>query len=168
MPTYYINEAAFDVPEMGFSDQTVHLLRAKASRTGDINVMTFRSKVEGDAGLREVVASHRDNERRTLAGFASLLDREVEVAGTVAIEAAIRYRGDDTHQQVLTYLQEQFGALDKAPGQMIRGLNQQFNWRGPHTEINVTFEAQSGRGFVFIESRVLSPRFNDALTDSGQ
>ena len=80
----------------------------------------------------------------------------------------IRYRGDDTHQQVMTYLQEQYGALDKAPGQTVRGLNQQFNWRGSETEINVTFEAQSGRGFVFIESRVLSPRFNDALTDSGQ
>lgn len=80
----------------------------------------------------------------------------------------IRYRGDDTHQQVMTYLQEQYGALDRTPGQMIRGLNQQFNWRGPQTEINVTYEAQSGRGFVFIESRVLSPRFNDALTDSGQ
>lgn len=94
MATYYINEAAFDVPDIGFSDQTVHLLRAKASRTGDIHVMTFRSKVEGDAGLREVVASHRDNERRTLAGFASLLDREVEIAGSVAIESAIRYRSD--------------------------------------------------------------------------
>lgn len=80
----------------------------------------------------------------------------------------IRYRGDDAHQQVMTYLQEQYGALDRTPGQMVRGLNQQFNWRGQETEINVTFEAQSGRGFVFIESRVLSPRFNDALTDSGQ
>jgi hypothetical protein len=80
----------------------------------------------------------------------------------------IRYRGDDTHQQVMAYLQDQYGALDKTPGQMVRGLNQQFNWRGPETEVNVTFEAQSGRGFVFIESRVLSPRFNDALTDSGE
>jgi hypothetical protein len=80
----------------------------------------------------------------------------------------IRYRGDDTHQQVMAYLQDRYGALDRTPGQMVRGLNQQFNWRGPETEINVTFEAQSGRGFVFIESRVLSPRFNDALTDSGQ
>lgn len=82
--------------------------------------------------------------------------------------ATIRYRGDDTHKQVMAYLQEQYGALDRTPGQMIRGLNQQFNWRGPQTEINVTYEAQSGRGFVFIESRVLSPRFNDALTDSAE
>jgi hypothetical protein len=80
----------------------------------------------------------------------------------------IRYRGDDIHQQVMAYLQDQYGTLDKTPGQMVRGLNQQFNWRGPETEVNVTFEAQSGRGFVFIESRVLSPRFNDALTDSGE
>lgn len=80
----------------------------------------------------------------------------------------IRYRGNDAHQQVMAYLEEQYGALDKTPGQMVRGLNQQFNWRGPETEINVTFQAQSGRGFIFIESRVLSPRFNDALTDSGE
>lgn len=80
----------------------------------------------------------------------------------------IRYRGDDTHQQVMTHLQSQYGDLDRTSGQMVRGLNQQYNWRGPETEINVTFEAQSGRGFVFIESRVLSPRFNDALTDSSE
>jgi hypothetical protein len=80
----------------------------------------------------------------------------------------IRYRGDDTHQQVMTHLQRQYGDLDRTSGQMVRGLNQQYNWRGPETEINVTFEAQNGRGFVFIESRVLSPRFNDALTDSSE
>ncbi len=81
---------------------------------------------------------------------------------------SIRYRGADVHKQVLTYLEGRFGPLDKTPGQMVRGLNQQYNWRGVETEINVTYEGQSERGFVFFDSRVLAPRFNDGITDSSE
>lgn len=79
----------------------------------------------------------------------------------------IRYHGKDTHDAVLAYLQSQFGPIDRSPGSMMRGLNQQFNWRGPDTEINLTYEAKMERGYLFIESRTLSPRFNDALADTG-
>ena len=79
--------------------------------------------------------------------------------------ATIRYRGDQSHTQILAYLESQFGAADRSPGSMMRGLNQQFNWRGPDTEVNLTYEAFQGRGFVFIESRVLAPRFNDVLPE---
>lgn len=79
---------------------------------------------------------------------------------------SIRYRGADVHKQVMAYLERRFGALDKTPGQMVRGLNQQYNWRGVETEINVTYEGQSERGFVFFDSRTLAPRFSDGLTDS--
>jgi hypothetical protein len=78
----------------------------------------------------------------------------------------VRYHGKDTHNQVLAYLQSLYGQLDRTPGQMVRGLNQQFNWRGTDTEINVTYEAQGDRGFVFFDSRVLSPRFNDNIADN--
>ena len=79
--------------------------------------------------------------------------------------ATIRYRGDRSHAQILAYLESQFGAADRSPGSMMRGLNQQFNWRGQDTEVNLTYEAFQGRGFVFIESRVLAPRFNDVLPE---
>ncbi len=80
----------------------------------------------------------------------------------------IRYSGQNTHKQVMTFLERSYGAVERIPGQMTRGLNQQYNWRGPETEINLTYEANRDRGFVFIESRTLSPRFHDYITDSAE
>jgi len=80
----------------------------------------------------------------------------------------IRYQGDDRHKQILTYLEQQFGSLERVPGQMMRGLNQQYNWRGTDTEINLTYHTNTGRGFIFIDSRTLAPRFNDHIADSGE
>ena len=79
----------------------------------------------------------------------------------------IHYQGKEAHDAVLAYLQSQFGPIDRSPGSMMRGLNQQYNWRGADTEINLTYEAKRERGYLFIESRTLSPRFNDALADTG-
>lgn len=80
----------------------------------------------------------------------------------------IRYQGGETHTKVMHFLEAQFGRLEHIPGQMARGLSQQYNWRGPDTEINLTYQANTERGFIFIESRTLSPRFNDYITDSAE
>jgi hypothetical protein len=80
----------------------------------------------------------------------------------------IRYQGDLVHKQVLQYLETQFGPLERIPGQMTRGLNQQYNWRGPETEINLTYHASTERGYLFIDSRTLAPRFNDHIADSAE
>ena len=80
----------------------------------------------------------------------------------------IRYQGDDRHKQILTYLEQQFGSLERIPGQMMRGLNQQYTWRGADTEINLTYHANTERGYLFIDSRTLAPRFNDRITDSAE
>lgn len=79
----------------------------------------------------------------------------------------IRYRGKTTHDQVMGYLQSRFGPIERTPGQMTRGLNQQYNWRGNDTEINLTYDGRGERGFVFVESRTLAPRFNDSLSETG-
>jgi hypothetical protein len=80
----------------------------------------------------------------------------------------VRYQGEQTHKHVLRYLETQFGPLERIPGQMARGLNQQYTWRGPETEINLTYQAGTERGFIFIDSRTLAPRFNDHITDSAE
>lgn len=80
----------------------------------------------------------------------------------------IRYQGDKVHGEVLNHLQGRFGRLDRIPGQMARGLTQQYNWRGPDTEINLTYQASTERGYVFIDSRTLAPRFIDDITDSAE
>jgi hypothetical protein len=80
----------------------------------------------------------------------------------------IRYEGEQIHKQVLNFLERQFGPLEHIPGQMARGLNQQYNWRGSDTEINLTYQASTERGYIFIDSRTLAPRFNDYITDSAE
>lgn len=80
----------------------------------------------------------------------------------------IRYQGDHVHRQVLGFLENRFGRLERIPGQMTRGLTQQYNWRGADTEINLTYQAGTERGYIFIDSRTLAPRFNDEITDSAE
>ncbi|MDH5741325.1 MAG: hypothetical protein OEY77_13470 [Nitrospira sp.] len=80
----------------------------------------------------------------------------------------IRYVGDQAHKHVLSHLEGRFGRLDRIPGQMARGLTQQYNWRGTDTEINLTYQAGTERGYIFIDSRTLAPRFNDHITDSAE
>ncbi len=80
----------------------------------------------------------------------------------------IRYQGDHVHKQVLNFLETRFGRLDRVPGQMARGLTQQYNWRGSDTEINLTYQAGTERGYIFFDSRTLAPRFNDDITDSAE
>ncbi len=80
----------------------------------------------------------------------------------------IRYHGSHVHKQVLTFLETRFGRLDRVPGQMARGLTQQYTWRGSDTEINLTYQAGTERGYIFFDSRTLAPRFNDDITDSAE
>ena len=80
----------------------------------------------------------------------------------------IRYQGDDRHKQILAHLEQQFGSIERVPGQMMRGLTQQYNWRGSETEINLTYQAGTERGYIFFDSRTLAPRFNDYITDSAE
>jgi hypothetical protein len=80
----------------------------------------------------------------------------------------IRYQGSHVHKQVLNFLETRFGRVDRVPGQMARGLTQQYTWRGSDTEINLTYQAGTERGYIFFDSRSLAPRFNDYITDSAE
>jgi hypothetical protein len=80
----------------------------------------------------------------------------------------VRYRGEDTHKQIMAYLESEFGRMERIPGQMLRGLNQQYTWRGSESEINLTYQAGTERGYLFIDSRTLAPRFNDLLADTAE
>ncbi len=75
----------------------------------------------------------------------------------------IRYQGGQTHRQILTYLQSQFGPIDVTPGQLAAGAEQQFNWRGTDTEVNLTYQRMGERGLLFIESRSLAPKFVEGV-----
>ena len=69
------------------------------------------------------------------------------------------YQGAATHKSLMEYLEEHFGPIDQPFGTMMRGLNQQFTWRGPETEITITYHGFRERGFLSAESRVLAAKF---------
>lgn len=77
----------------------------------------------------------------------------------------IRYHGQRSHDEILGYLQTKYGPIERLPGSMIRGPNQQSTWRGHETEVNLTYNDGQERGYIFIESRTLAPRFNDVLPE---
>lgn len=77
----------------------------------------------------------------------------------------IHYHGGETHNKLMAHLESLFGPIDRTPGAMMRGLSQQSTWRGPQTEINLTYDGTQERGYIFIENRTLAPRFNDSLPE---
>ncbi len=88
--------------------------------------------------------------------------RLVSIDGKFA-RVKVRYQGMPTHQSILKYLQAQFGPLDLTPGQIAKGVLQQFAWFGPETEINLTYDVRRDRGFIFIESRALAMKFAEGM-----
>jgi hypothetical protein len=118
--------------------------------------------------LNQVVSGEHIAEYELKQGTPHLGDAKIESMRFVAYDGefarvTIRYRGKKTHEQVLAYLQSQYGPIDRSPGSMMRGLNQQFDWRGTETEITMTYEARGERGFISIDSMLLAPKFNDLL-----
>ncbi len=112
-------------------------------------------------------------EYRLKDGTPSYAGASVESVHLVSVDeqfarVTIRYRGEQTHKQILAYLEQRFGPIERIPGQMMRGLNQQYNWRGSETEINLTYQGSTERGYIFLDSRTLAPRFNDLITDSSE
>lgn|SRR6478752_1392888 len=108
--------------------------------------------------------------KNTLPSFADIPVESLHLA-TVDDQFArvtIRYRGEETHRKILAYLESEFGRMERLPGQMLRGLNQQYNWRGAESEINLTYQAGTERGYLFLDSRTLAPRFNDLLADTAE
>jgi hypothetical protein len=79
--------------------------------------------------------------------------------------ALFRYKGASTHKSLLKYLEGRFGKSGPSHGGMMRGLNQQYTWRGPETEITITYHGFRERGFLTAESRVLAPKFLDVHGD---
>jgi len=104
------------------------------------------------------------------AAFAGIPVKSIRLSavGKQFARVTVRYQGETTHQQIMRYMEQHYGPLQRIPGQMMRGLNQQYTWRGAESEINLTYHASTERGFIFLESRTLAPRFNDQIVDSAE
>jgi hypothetical protein len=75
----------------------------------------------------------------------------------------IRYRGLESHKQLIGYFQTKYGPLDRTPGQISKGGVQQLNWRGDDTLITVTYESAMDRGIIFFESRALALKLSEGM-----
>lgn len=118
--------------------------------------------------LKEVSAGDRIREYERADGAATLGEIPVASLRFSTIQGkfarvTIRYRGGQTHRQILAYLQGQFGPLDLTPGQLAGGEEQQLTWRGPDTEVTLLYQRMGERGLLFIESRILAPAFIESV-----
>lgn len=135
--------------------------------------LTWGVALTASPDLEVTRAGPHVNEFQLKNGAPSYAGIPVESLRFLAVDdqfarVTIRYQGGERHKEILAYLERQFGSLEHIPGQMLRGLNQQYTWRGTDTEINLTYHANTERGFIFIDSRTLAPRFNDRITDSAE
>ena len=129
--------------------------------------LSVRQDLETTRTSPHVVEYFRKTDPSSFAGIEMTSILYVSLDDQFA-RVIIRYEGEHIHKHVLRFMEKQFGGLERVPGQMTRGLNQQYTWRGSETEINLTYQAGTERGYIFIDSRTLAPRFNDYITDSAE
>jgi len=90
--------------------------------------------------------------------------KEIDVSDSTKkkyARALFHYQGASTHKLLLQFLETRFGKIERSYGGMMRGLNQQYTWRGPETEISITYHGFRERGLLIAESRVLAPLLLD-------
>ena len=92
MSAYYMNEAAFDLPDVGYVDRTVTHLEGKAPSGIVVALMVERSPLPEGKTLREAATAHMIGTKKRLRGYTLLLDRASEVAGVPAVEIAAQWR----------------------------------------------------------------------------
>ena len=92
MSAYYMNEATFDLPDVGYVDRTVTHLEDKAPSGIVVALMVERSPFPEGKTLREVATAHMTGTKKRLRGYTLLLDQASEIAGVPAIEIAAQWR----------------------------------------------------------------------------
>ncbi len=73
----------------------------------------------------------------------------------------VRYTGQSNHAKILSYLESNYGPLDRTPGQIAVGSVKVYTWHGLYTEVTLRFEGGLEHGIVFFESRTLPEKLTD-------
>jgi hypothetical protein len=95
MGSYYMNEAAFDLPDGQFVDRTVTFLAGTSPGGANALLLVERRPLPVDKSLRQVAAEHGSEAMKRLHGYAVIFEREVEVASCPAIDVGTRWRDDE-------------------------------------------------------------------------
>lgn len=78
----------------------------------------------------------------------------------------VRYSGKETHDRILSYLQERFGPVDQTPGRVAGGAVKFFNWQGDESEIILRYDLRTSQGVIFFESEAFRAKFNEGNSPS--
>jgi hypothetical protein len=108
--TFYMNEAAFDLPDAGIADRTVNELIFEAGDGASYSLTIHRQPIQPSETLAALVAANLERALLALPSHAVLFQRELEVAGMPAIEVAVQWRG----QQSMLYTRQAHLALHGA------------------------------------------------------
>ena len=109
MPTYYLNEAAFSLPEKGFIDRTLHRLQSPLDGEDPLGVEIRRQPIEPGKSLRQLVEADVTASKAKGNGFTLVEEAEVVLAGAPAIVLRARLRARD----VVYYQMQAHVACDK-------------------------------------------------------
>jgi hypothetical protein len=92
MPTYYVNEAVFSLPERGFVDRTIHALESPLAGDAPLTVTVRRAPLEEGQTLRELVDGEIAASAAKAKSFTVLEDAEATVGQAPAILLRARFR----------------------------------------------------------------------------
>jgi hypothetical protein len=113
MDVYYMNEAAFALPDDADAaplDSTVTELRFAAGGGESFSLTVHRRPLVAGESLPAAVAANERDAARTLPSHAVLFQREIEIAGAPAIEIGASWRG----KQSMLYTRQAHLALGGA------------------------------------------------------
>jgi hypothetical protein len=105
---YYIDEGAFSLPEgLRYVDRSVNVIEAPGDDGSELQLHIERRPIPEGKSLLDVVREQRDEQARSLRGYAVLREGERTVGGLLALEARLRWRhtkGPVYHVQVSVHL----------------------------------------------------------------
>lgn len=105
MPTYYVNEAMFTLPDRPVVDRTIHRLVAQRPGQGSLVVTARRVPLEAGKTLRDQVEAELAASAAKVGSFAVVGEAEIALAGVPTIHVRVRWRAEDVaHYQVQAHL----------------------------------------------------------------
>lgn len=95
MPTYYLNEAVFALPDRGFVDRTLHRLESPLPGGDPLGVEIRRVPIPVGKSLKQLVDDEVAAAKAKGNGFTLLEETEVTIAGAPSIVLRARLRARD-------------------------------------------------------------------------
>ena len=109
MSAYYMNEGAFELPDVILKDRTTHVLETEDGGHS-LTLVVVRSALPEGKSLRQMAQLRVLDEMGRLSGYTVLAEREASWSGLPALEFASRWR----HEGRVIYQQQGHLALGAA------------------------------------------------------